>query len=309
MCDIWQVTRRDEITPEDVASWVPELRSLRVRRVVLSGGEALLHSRLWELCGLLRSEGIGITLVTTGLLLERDAESLVAYCDDVVVSLDGPRDIHNLIRRIPTAYDKLGRGVLAVRRADTEGVVRISGRCTVQRVNHCHLRATVQAARDLGLDGISFLAADVSSEAFNRPGGWGSERIHEVALDESELAALEAELDALEAEHDADFSNGYIAETPAKLRLRLYRHFAALLGHEDFVAPECNAPWVSSVIESDGSVRPCFFQPPLGNVRAAGSLEAVLNSAASIAWRGGLDIARNEICRRCVCSLSLRQHG
>lgn len=307
MCDIWKVTNRDEIEPEEVADWMPELRSLGVERVVLSGGEALLHSRLWELCALLKEAGIGITLITTGLLLERDASELVRYSDDVVASLDGPREVHNDIRRIPPAYDKLARGVEAVRAADPEGAVRISGRCTVQRMNFRHLRATVDAAHELDLDRISFLAADVSSEAFNRPGGWDAERQAEVALTEDDLPVLAEEIDALEAEHARDFETGFIAESPAKLRRRLHRYFAALLGRGDFAPNTCNAPWVSSVVEADGTVRPCFFQPPLGNIREAGGLEAVLNAPESIAWRQGLDVRRNEICRRCVCSLNLRQ--
>ena len=306
MCDIWKVTTRDEVAPEQVAAWLPELRALGVRRVVLSGGEALLHSRLRELCDLLRDAGIGITLITTGLLLERDAPWLVERCDDVVVSLDGPRDLHNAIRRVPTAWDKLARGVLAVRLADRDGRVRVSGRCTVQRMNVRSMRQTVVAARGLGLDGISFLAADVSSEAFNRPGGWTAERAGEIALDAQDLAALEAELDGLEADHQADFESGFIVESPAKLRARLQRYYAGLLGAGELSAPECNAPWVSTVIETDGTVRPCFFQPPLGNVRTAGSLTAVLNSPEARAWRRGLDVARNDICRRCVCSLALR---
>ena len=37
------------------------------------------------------------------------------------------------------------------------------------------------------------------------------------------------------------------------------------------------------------------------------SLAAVLNSPEALAWRQGLDMTRNEICRRCVCSLALRE--
>jgi radical SAM protein with 4Fe4S-binding SPASM domain len=59
------------------------------------------------------------------------------------------------------------------------------------------------------------------------------------------------------------------------------------------------------VIESDGTVRPCFFQPPLGNIHEAGGLAAILNSPESVAWRRGLDTHRDAICRRCVCTLSL----
>jgi len=302
MCDIWQVTTKSEISPADVAGWLPEWRRLGVRRVMLSGGEPLMHSTLWDLCGPLRDAGIDITLLTTGLLLKRHATNVARYCTDVVVSLDGPRSVHNQIRRVPRAYEKLAEGVAALRAA---GAIGLSGRCTVQRANYQSLRATTAAAHEIGLDSISFLAVDISSLAFNRPDGWPVERAAGVALDESDLSLLTAELDALEAEAAADFASGFIAETPPKLRRRLHQYFAALLGHGAFHPHTCNAPWVSTVIETDGTVRPCFFQPALGNVHAAGSLEAVLNSPESLRWRRGLDTRRDAICRKCVCSLAL----
>jgi MoaA/NifB/PqqE/SkfB family radical SAM enzyme len=307
MCDIWRDKGREEISAAEVERWLAEWQELGVRRVVLSGGEALLHSHLWDLCALLNDAGIGITILSTGLLLARDAAALARHCDDVVVSLDGPREVHDLIRNIPRAYDRLMEGVAAVRAADSG--IAVSGRCTVQRANFHVLRATVAAARELGLDRISFLAADVTSEAFNRPGGWDGERAGEVALHRDDLPLLAAELNALAQEHAADFASGFIAESPEKLERRLLRHFAALLGDGDFAPVECNAPWVSAVVESDGTVRPCFFQPPLGNLRHSGSLDAVLNAPAAVAWRRNLDTASDPICRRCVCSLSLRQES
>ena len=63
------------------------------------------------------------------------------------------------------------------------------------------------------------------------------------------------------------------------------------------------------MVEADGTVRPCFFQPPLGNLRKEAGLAAILNSNAAIDWRRGLDTSRDAICRRCVCSLALREGG
>jgi MoaA/NifB/PqqE/SkfB family radical SAM enzyme len=303
MCDIWRAEGKRELAVEDIARWVSEWRELGVERVVLSGGEALMHSRLWELCEVLHDAGIGISILSTGLLLRRHATALAQWCDDIVVSLDGPRAVHDLIRNIPRAYDRLADGIIAVREAGPN--VQITGRSTVQRANYASLRETVAAAHELGLNRISFLAADVSSDAFNRPSGWSDERVHQVALDADDLPRLDAELDALEREHAADFASGFIAESPEKLRRRLSQYFGALLGRGDFFPNECNAPWVSSVIESDGTVRPCFFQPPLGNIHTAGSLDAILNSPEAVAWRRGLDTHRDAICRRCVCTLSL----
>jgi len=305
MCDIWRVTTKTEIAAADVARWVGEWRDLGVRRVVLSGGEALLHSDLWALCDHLRAADIAITTLTTGLGLKRHAAALVQRCDHVIVSLDGPQPVHDRIRNVPRAYERLAEGVAEVRRVGPG--MTVSARCTVQRSNFRSLRATVAAARALGLDSVSFLAADVSSTAFNRADGWDDDRVGDVALEADDLEGLEAELDALEAEHASDFASGFIAESPAKLRRRIGQYYGALLGRDEFPAVSCNAPWVSGVIEADGTVRPCFFQPAFGNLHEAGSLAAIVNSPAAVAWRKGLDIHRNAICRKCVCTLSLRE--
>ena len=187
-----------------------------------------MHSDFWTLCEILKAAEIGITVLSTGILLKRDAERLVHYCDDVIVSLDGPREVHNRIRNLPRAYEKLMEGILAVREASRG--IRIKGRCTVQRENFRNMRATVAAAHELALDGISFLAADVSTDAFNRPEPWDADRIAEVALTESDLPVLAAELDAMERDCEIDFKEGFIAENPAKLRHRILstiRHWSA----------------------------------------------------------------------------------
>jgi Fe-coproporphyrin III synthase len=305
MCDIWRTTTQDELQASDVARWLGEWQALGVRRVILSGGEALMHTHLWELCAHLRRANIGITLLSTGLLLKRHAQEIVQYCDDVVVSLDGPRAIHNAIRNIPRAYERLAEGIAAI--SNLQSPISLSARCTVQKANYAHLCATVQAAHEIGLHRISFLAADVSTDAFNRPAGWDDDRVAQVALDVEDLPLLQRELDALAHHHAADFASGFIAESEIKLRHRLHQYYAALLGQAEFHPVNCNAPWVSSVIEADGTVRPCFFQPPLGNIHQGENLSAILNSAEALAWRGGLDTHRDAICRKCVCSLSLRE--
>lgn len=305
MCDIWRAEGTAELSAEAIAGWLPEWRRLGVERVVLSGGEPLMHRRLAEVGRRLGDAGIGVTLLSTGILLRRHAMELAEFCDDVVVSLDGPRAVHDRIRNLPGAYDRLAAGVAAVRA--TGAAVRLTGRCTVQRANLDHLCDTVAAAHQLGLDGVSFLAVDVGSEAFNRPGGWPAEQARRVAPAAADLPQLAAELARLEREHAAELAGGFIAESAAKLRRRLLGYFTALAGGGDFPPVECNAPWVSAVVEADGTVRPCFFQPPLGNLHRAGSLDEILNAPPARAWRAGLDTRRDAICRRCVCSLRLRR--
>ncbi len=286
MCDIWKVAEGRELTAAELQRHMADIEALGVEWVVFTGGEPLMHSDLFRLAGML-SPAVRTTLLSTGLLLEHNAERIVSQMGDVIVSLDGPRAIHNAIRRVSNAFDALASGVRAIHRLKPD--YPIAARCTVQALNAGHLRATVTAARDLGLGSISFLAADVTSTAFNRPLVWPEPRQSKVAPD---LAELEQEMELLIAAYPPD---GFVLESPAKLR-RIVEHGRAP------EAPRCNAPWVSAVLESNGDVRPCFFHPPLGNT-ASGTLRAVLNSPEAIAFRESLDVATNAVCRRCVCSL------
>jgi radical SAM protein with 4Fe4S-binding SPASM domain len=71
-----------------------------------------------------------------------------------------------------------------------------------------------------------------------------------------------------------------------------------------FPYKKCNAPWVSTVIEADGSVRPCFFHDVIGNIRDS-SLADIVNSDKVISFRKTLDMSTNNTCVKCVCSLHL----
>jgi len=302
MCDIWKQREVREIRPEDLSLHLPAILRLQVQWVVFSGGEPLLHSNLFALSDMLRECGIRVTLLSTGLLLKENALNVAERTDDLILSLDGPEAIHDQVRRVEGAFARLSEGVAEVRRHRTS--FPFSCRTTVQRANFRHLRQTVVAARAIGFDSISFLAADVTSSAFNRPHGWNETRQNQIALSNHEIPLLEEEMDRLVQEHRQEIETGFIRESPEKLG-RIIDHFRAHLGGAQAVSPQCNAPWVSAVIESDGSVRPCFFHKILGNIRDK-TLVEVLNSAEGIRFRQELDIPADPICRRCVCSLHLR---
>jgi MoaA/NifB/PqqE/SkfB family radical SAM enzyme len=297
MCDIWKVETVEEIGAEELERHAGDIAELGVRWVVLSGGEPLMHRDLFRLTRRLREWRIRTTLLTTGLLVGRLAEAIARDIDDVIVSLDGPPATHDRIRRTPRAFELLAAGVEKLH--DLRADLAVAARSTVQRENCGELRATAQTARDLGLRSISFLAADVASTAFNRPEGWSAEQRDRVALDGAGLAALEREIEALIEEPPG--GPGFVLESPEKLR-RIALHFRAALGLAEAVAPRCNAPWVSAVVESDGTVRPCFFHRPIGSLRSHGLAE-VVNGPEALAFREALDVASDPTCRRCVCSL------
>jgi Fe-coproporphyrin III synthase len=301
MCDIWKANaEKREISADDLDRHLDAIRDLRVQRVMLTGGEPLLHRNLWALCRKLEALRIRVTLVTTGLLIEPHATDIAAAVDTVVISLDGERDAHDRIRRVKGGFDRIARGVMALR-GESPGP-RLIARSVVQRDNFAELQQTIDAAHHMGFDEISFLAADVSSPAFNRPAPWSPDRIAEVTITKDDLCGLAAAIDQAVAQLPELFRNGFVAGGRASLD-RILQYYRALSGGAAFPAVQCNAPWVSAVLEPDGNVRPCFFQPGYGS--ASEGLADALNSPQAIAFRRSLDVENNVTCQRCVCSLNL----
>ena len=88
----------------------------------------------------------------------------------MIVCIDGPEQVHDQVRRVKGAHQLIGKGIVAVRKRKPD--MPINARSTVQKANHQVIRQTVAGAKAIGLDSISFLATDLTSQAFNRDLVW-----------------------------------------------------------------------------------------------------------------------------------------
>jgi len=302
MCDIWKGNKNlKQLTEQDVSGLLSSFKKLGTKQVVMSGGEALLNPNFFALCKLIKKEKIRITLLSTGLTLKKNAEQIIQWVDDVIVSLDGNETVHDQIRDIPGAFARLKEGIQAIK--SLQPGYRITARTVIHRLNFQVWPSIIDTARELGIDQISFLPADVSSHAFNREVLWNSERQTEVLIEKEQLGVLEEVVTYLLAHYKNDFESHFIAESPQKLK-NIAAYYSAIHGLNEFPFKKCNAPWVSAVIEADGAVKPCFFHPSFGNIHTE-ALQAALNNEKAIAFRKSLDMEANETCKRCVCFLNL----
>lgn len=302
MCDIWKGNHNlKQLTEEDIQGLMGTLKKLGTQQVLMSGGEALLNSNFFRFCEILKKENIKLSLLSTGLTLKKNAEALVQWVDEIIVSLDGDEETHDRIRNIPGAYNKMAEGISAIKMLKSD--LKITCRTVIHRLNYAVWPKIIDSAKQLGLDQVSFLPADVSSHAFNREQLWDEGRQHEVLLTEDDLDQMNAVIDSLFVSHKNDFINKFIAESREKIR-NIYFYYGAFYGRNEFPYKKCNAPWVSTVVEADGTVRPCFFHEPYGNIKTS-TLDEIINSRDAIEFRKNLDIAKNETCVKCVCYLNL----
>jgi len=302
MCDIWKGNHNlKQLTENDISKLLSALKDFGTQQVVMSGGEALLHPHFFNLCKIIKGRKIKISLLSTGLTLKKNAAQIAEWVDDIIVSLDGDEAMHNTVRNIPDAFKKLVEGIAAIRAIDP--LFKITGRTVIHRKNFASWPTIIDAAKNIGLDQISFLPADVGSHAFNREILWDESRQHDILLSREELPQMKKVIDQLEMDHANDFINTYIAESPQKIR-KIYEYYASFYLLNPLPYKKCNAPWVSTVIEADGTVRPCFFHQPIGNIHST-SLHEIINGEAAVNFRKQLDMDKNDTCLKCVCYLNL----
>ena len=299
MCDIWKGNRNlKQLSTADIEVLLISLDKLKTKQVLLSGGEALMHPLFFEYTTLLRSHGMFVSLLSTGMTVEKHAGRLVESVNEIILSLDGDEELHDGIRNVPGAFEKIRQGVKSLKQHDP--AFSVSARTVIHRLNFRSWKNIITSAAHLGFDRISFLPADTSSTAFNREVAWDADRVADLCLHEDELDELFTIIEDIIAAHG---KSGFIAESPAKLR-QIGQYYAAQHALALYPARMCNAPWVSVVVEADGTVKPCFFHSSIGNIHHD-PLDRIVNSPAAKRFRKQLDMSADETCKRCVCSLYL----
>jgi MoaA/NifB/PqqE/SkfB family radical SAM enzyme len=201
-CDWWKHSGEDDLTVDEIGRVAAALPSLGTRVVAFSGGEPLLRPDVFGAASMFRARGMTLQLLTSGVLLERSAERVAEHFSRVFVSLDAATDaLYEDVRGI-NALATVGRGIARLRRVAPS--VPVMARATLHRANFRELPRLIEHAKAIGLDGISFLAADVSSGAFGRGQFDGSPPVasgfpHPLRTSTPELRRDQAEAQSAEA--------------------------------------------------------------------------------------------------------------
>ena len=294
-CSIWKnndalkIPAERQMPDELIAELHDSLRQWKPRQILLSGGEPALHPRFTEIVRTFSSLPSAVGVVTNGLLLNSCDPAELNRISEFYISFDAPdRASYEEIRGVD-GYERLGRSVALLNSLSPRP--KIVARCTLQRANAGRLPELTRAARDMGFGSISFLGVDVGSTAFSRDlhGVPDPGTMRPTAED---LIRMREGIESLRGVVD-----GFIEGGTGKLE-RILQYFRALLGETQFPEVRCNAPWFSTVIETTGKIRGCFFHPIIGDFRS-------INGETASRFRRTLDVSTNPICQQCVCSKQL----
>src|SRR5512136_198960 len=199
-CNWWKSDGATDLTLDEIRTVADDLPALRTRLIVFSGGEPLLRRDVFEMADVFRARSVRVRLLTSGLFLERDAEQVAAHFEEVTLSLDGHnRDLYRQIRGVD-GLEVIERGVRKLKACAPRLPVR--ARSTLHRHNFRELPHLIDKAKSLGFAQISFLAADVTTEAF---GQRSETAMRGLLLTDSEVQEFARVVDDTLLSHAQDF--------------------------------------------------------------------------------------------------------
>lgn len=108
MCNIWRNKQKNVIPLIKFKKIINDLSQMGCYYVGISGGEPLLLNDIYERLQYAKSKIPYVHMVTNGYLLdEKSAKQLGKIgIDDIALSIDGPKEIHDKIRGIDGAFDR-----------------------------------------------------------------------------------------------------------------------------------------------------------------------------------------------------------
>jgi radical SAM protein with 4Fe4S-binding SPASM domain len=302
----------DEATAEDYARLASEVAAWRPH-IYIWGGEPLLYPEIRPVLEEFKARGLSVSLGTNGTTLGGHAGWLVeAGLDLLMVSLDGPADIHDSVRGREGAFERQMQGLAAVREAQAsrkESLPHLLPLITVNRENPHALLETLEVCEAEGADFVGIYFSWFTNEAIGRayeacfechfgetPTSWQG------YCDVAEGIDVEALLSSLRAikKHRWSFPYFLVPNLRSEDDIReFYRNPANTFGYK-----RCFAPYYMVLVLPNGDVATCRDYPDyvVGNIRKS-SLAEIFNNERFQRFRRALkEDGLFPICSRC-CGL------
>ena len=163
MCFQKSIKSARELTLEEIDKVLHNLGP-HCRYIYLIGGEIFLREDLFDILELLKNKyKKDCFLTTNGTLINDDITSRLSRytnINGILMSLDGPRNIHNQLRDSEDAFDKT---VNAIRLLKDK--FRVSVNCILLKENIRHLPEVVRIVHESGIYNIQFLFQVIADKA------------------------------------------------------------------------------------------------------------------------------------------------
>lgn len=154
--------RREELNTEEVLSIFQKLKD-KTKSIKLVGGEPLVRQDIFELIAFLDKNGVKVVLQSNCTLLDEEKIKILKNfknLTDIDTSLDGPKEVHNAIRGISIAFEKLENAIKLIKTNMPDVPITIFSTLLIWD-NLDNMKKLIDTAKGLGLDTINILFEQV----------------------------------------------------------------------------------------------------------------------------------------------------
>jgi MoaA/NifB/PqqE/SkfB family radical SAM enzyme len=151
---------RHEMSLTEWKQVVDELAVHGISSLLLRGGEVFMYTGIIELMEYIHSKGMFISIDTNGTMLKQFSEDLLQIGNiHLTISVDGPEPVHDMVRGMPGAFQRIREGVARLAELEAHGGNKISRSIcfTISQFNYRSLGAMPEVARGLGLGSIAIV--------------------------------------------------------------------------------------------------------------------------------------------------------
>ncbi len=282
--------------------------------ITLFGGEPLLYRDWPVVVKMVKKRGMRCNVITNGVLVKQQARNIIdAGIDEIIFSLDGPKDVHDKIRGTAGTYDRAMAGFKQLQELKaTKGVkaplINIS--TTIFEANYERLDEVVDSAVEMSAASLTFHhLIFLGEETYLRHENIFGKHFSGSSNDCDWKGFVKEQLPAIVPEKlipilkkiktartDIDISV-YPNLTEDEVK-KYYTSFDFL---PDSYSKKCLSPWMTAYVLPDGSVRPCqSLNYSIGNI-LENSFKEIWNSSAALKFRRVLKEEKHfPVCSRCT---------
>jgi len=277
MCGQWGIAGSSrKLTPEVLQSelTIDELKSVidEVKfygpNITLFGGEPLLYREWAALVRHIKEAGLRCNIITNAMMLEKYAEEVVGLgVDEIIFSLDGPREIHDTIRGGEGIFDRAIKGLKAVniwkeKKKCRIPLINISS--TIFETNCLYLDKIVDVAEDLLASSITFHhLIFLNQQTYTNHNEIFTRQFNVTCLDwrgfvretlpDIDVEQLLSNINNLKKRDSQTLIHFYPNLTDAEIR----KYYTDFHFKPTSYKHRCISPWMVAYIFPDGTVRPC----------------------------------------------------
>jgi radical SAM protein with 4Fe4S-binding SPASM domain len=246
---------------DDISSFKPT--------ITLFGGEPLMHKHWDESVSYIKSHGLRCNMITNGTLLERHAEQIVSTgIDEIILSLDGPEEIHDRIRGKVGAFTRLIEGVKKINGLKAElrknrPIFNINS--TIFDFNYRYMEKIIEVAVSLNAKTLTFHhLIFLGEDTYERHSQVFWALFNTTSFDwagfvEKQLPDIDAGylINEIERIESADYGIP-ISFYPNLTEQEIRNYYSSFEFVPTSYPNRCLSPWMVAYVFPDGSVRPCL---------------------------------------------------